>query len=568
MGDQPWLVHYPAEVAPTFDYPKHNVGRLLIDAASQFPTHTAVEFMGSKLTYQELLEAAYRFADGLHSLGVKSGERVAIMLPNCPQVVISYFGTLLYGGIAVMTNPLYMEGELTQQLSDSGAVVIVTLDLLVQRVLRVKPHTQVQHIIVASIAEYLRFPKNWMYPLKAKKDGQDLQVPNLPSVYKFKAWLKRGAPHPICREVDAERDIAILQYTGGTTGIAKGVMLTHYNLLANTIQTANWFYKARKGEEVFLAALPCFHVFGLTVLLNQAVYLAGQIVLLPRFDPKQVLAVIEKKQVSIFPGAPTMYIAINHHPEVKSFNISSIRACVSGSAPLPQEVQEQFEALTGGRLIEGYGLTEASPVTHANNVWGYRKLGSIGIPFPDTEAKIVNAETGEQLAVGEIGELIVRGPQVMVGYWQRDAETASVLRDGWLYTGDMGKMDAEGFFYIVDRKKDMINASGFKVYPRDVEEVLFEHPDIKEAVVIGVPDAYRGETVKAYVIVKDGSDVTAEQIIAWCRKHLAAFKVPRQVEFRTELPKTMIGKVLRRKLLEEVTQEQLKQDMAAEKGND
>ncbi|MCG7407401.1 long-chain fatty acid--CoA ligase [Paenibacillus sp. ACRRX] len=565
LGDQPWLVHYPAEVASTFDYPKHNVGRLLIDAASAFPTHTAVEFMGGKLTYQELLDGAYRFADGLHSLGIKPGERVAIMLPNCPQVIIAYFGTLLYGGIAVMTNPLYMEGELTQQLSDSGAVVIVTLDLLFKRVLRVKPHTQVQHIIVASIAEYLPFPKNWIYPIKAKKDGQDLHVPDLPSVYKFKAWLKRCHPHQVCKEVDAERDVAILQYTGGTTGIAKGVMLTHYNLIANTIQTANWFYQARRGKEVFLAALPCFHVFGLTVLLNQAVHLAGQIVLLPRFDPKQVLAVIEKKQVSIFPGAPTMYIAINHHPDVKSYNISSIRACVSGSAPLPQEVQEQFEALTGGRLIEGYGLTEASPVTHANNVWDYRKLGSIGIPFPDTEARIVNAETGEQLAVGEIGELIVRGPQVMVGYWQRQAETAAVLRDGWLYTGDMGKMDAEGFFYIVDRKKDMINASGFKVYPRDVEEVLFEHPDIKEAVVIGVPDAYRGETVKAYVILKDGSDVTAEQIIAWCRGHLAAFKVPRLVEFRTELPKTMVGKVLRRKLLEEVAQEQIEQALADEK---
>ncbi|MGZ9584550.1 long-chain-fatty-acid--CoA ligase [Paenibacillus marinisediminis] len=550
-GERPWLGHYPPEVAHSYEYPNDNLAQLLVNTAEQFPQHDALDFLGKRMSYEQVLEGAYRFADGLINLGVKKGDRVALMLPNCPQMLISYYGTLMMGGIVVMTNPLYVEGELSHQLRDSGAVAIVTLDQLFERVNNVRKLTNVEHVIVGSIAEYLPFPKNMLYKIKAKKDGQKLDVPELPYVHRFRSWLSKQKPVEACIEVDGENDIAMLQYTGGTTGVAKGVMLTHKNLMSNTIQATNWFYKARPGKEVFLGALPCFHVFGLTVLLNQAVYIAGELVLLPRFDVKTVLTQIQKKKATIFPGAPTMYIAINHAKDIKSYDISSIRACVSGSAPLPVEVQETFESLSGGRLIEGFGLTEASPITHANNIWGYRKIGSVGIPFPDTEAAIVNSETGEELPVGEIGELIVRGPQVMKGYWQRPEDTAAVLRNGWLYTGDMGRMDQEGFFYIVDRKKDMINASGFKVYPRDVEEVLFEHPDVKEAVVIGVPDPYRGETVKAFIVLKDDAKLTKEQVMAWCRGRLAAFKVPRIVEFRSELPKTMIGKVLRRKLIEE-----------------
>lgn len=550
-GDRPWLGHYPVEVAHSFEYPRHNLGKILVDTAEQYPNHDVLDFLGYRMSYAQVLEGARKFADGLHKLGVMRGDRVALMLPNCPQMLIAYYGTLLLGGIVVMTNPLYMEGELSHQMRDSGATVIVTIDLLLKRVQSVKELTSLRHIIVASIAEYLPFPKNFLYRIKAKKDGQNLSIPNQPHIYRFKSWLNSHTAVNRCAEVQPETDIAMLQYTGGTTGVAKGVMLTHMNLLTNTVQATHWFYKARRGQEVFLAALPCFHVFGLTVLLNQAVYIGGKLILVPRFDVKQVLTSIHKKRVTLFPGAPTMYIAINHAPDVKNYDLSSIRACVSGSAPLPQEVQDTFEGLTGGRLIEGFGLTEASPITHANNIWGYRKLGSVGIPFPDTEAAIVNPETGEEMPVGEVGEVIVRGPQVMKGYWQRPEDTAAVLKDGWLHTGDMGRMDEEGFFFIVDRKKDMINASGFKVYPRDVEEVLFDHPDIKEAVVIGVPDPYRGETVKAFVVLKDGSKVTQEQIIAWCRGKLAAFKVPRMVEIRTELPKTMVGKVLKRKLIEE-----------------
>ncbi|UHA73860.1 long-chain-fatty-acid--CoA ligase [Paenibacillus sp. 481] len=548
---RPWLRHYPPDVAHSFKYPRQNVAQLLVDAAAGFPSRNALSFMGSNMTYSELLDASTQFANGLLDLGVRTGDRVAIMLPNCPQLVIAYYGTLLMGGIVVMTNPLYMEGELTHQLNDSGAKTIVTLDLLHSRVLNVKRQTSLQTIIVASIREYLPFPKNILYPLKVKRAGQSLHVPSAPGILRFKSWLRKQRSAAVFHDVEAEQDIAVLQYTGGTTGVSKGVMLSHYNLVANTVQVSNWFSTGRKGEEVLLAALPCFHVFGLTVVLNLSAHVAGELVLIPRFETELVLRTIEKKRVTLFPGAPTMYIAINHHPDVKSYDLSSLRACVSGSAPLPLEVQERFEALTGGRLVEGYGLTEASPVTHANNVRGYRKIGTVGIPFQDTDARIVHPETGEQLAVGEIGELAVRGPQVMLGYWNRPDDTAAVLKDGWLLTGDMAICNEEAMFAIVDRKKDMIIASGFKVFPREVEEVLYEHPDVKEAAIIGAVDAYRGETVKAFIVPREGSQVTAESIEQWCRARLAAFKVPRLIEFRTELPKTMIGKVLRRKLIEE-----------------
>ncbi|WP_274364155.1 long-chain-fatty-acid--CoA ligase [Paenibacillus thermotolerans] len=548
---KPWLSSYPEEVAPTFQYPKHNVAKLLLDAADRFPARPAIQFMGAKLNYRQLENAAYRFANGLRRIGIGKGDRVAIMLPNCPQAVIAYFGTLLAGGIVVQTNPLYKEHELRHQLEDSGAKAIVVLNLLFKRVQTVLPRTRLRHIIVTSIADYLPFPKNLLYPIKVKRDGQHVDVPYSDDILAFKRLLATSPATPIHEQVDAERDTALLQYTGGTTGISKGVMLTHFNLVANTYQNIHWSYKSVDGEERFLAALPLFHVFGLTVLMNQAVLRGSLMILLPRFEADTVLQTIDRLKPTTFPGAPTMYIALINHPKIKEYDLSSIKVCVSGSSALPLEVQETFENISGGRLIEGYGLTEASPVTHANPIWGKRKIGSIGVPFPDTEAKIVNPDTGEELPAGEIGEVIVRGPQVMKGYWNRPDETEKVLKDGWLYTGDMGKMDEDGFFMIVDRKKDVIIASGFNVYPRDVEEVLFEHPAVREAVVAGVPDKYRGETVKAYIVVKEGAAVTGTELEAWCRERLAAYKVPRLFEFRESLPKTMIGKVLRRALIEE-----------------
>lgn len=548
---KPWLRHYPSEVAPTYEYPKHNLARLLVDSAHKFPDRPALYFLGKTLRYREVLEASYRFANVLKDLGVSPGDRVSIMLPNCPSAIIAYFGTLMMGGIVVMTNPLYVERELVHQLSDSGATVIVTLDLLFDRVQKAKGKTPIRHVIVTSIKDYLPFPKNVLYPIKMKKDGANLAVTYGDGVYSYKKLLREASRAPICVDVKADEDIALLQYTGGTTGISKGVMLTHTNLIANTYQTSHWCYRIRLGEERFLGAIPCFHVFGLTVLLNQSMYRAGMLILIPKFDINMILDTIHTLKPTIFPGAPTMYIALINHKRVKEVDISSINVCVSGSAPLPLEVQERFEALTGGRLIEGYGLTEASPVTHANPIWGFRKIGSIGIPFPDTDTKVIDSDSGQELPIGEIGEIIIKGPQVMKGYWQREHETAMTIRDGWLYTGDMGRIDEDGFFSIVDRKKDLIIAGGYNIYPRDIEEVLFEHPAILEAAVAGVPDEYRGETVKAFVVLRPGMTLTEKELELWCRERLAAYKVPRKVDFRESLPKTMIGKVLRRQLLEE-----------------
>ncbi|GFZ87676.1 long-chain-fatty-acid--CoA ligase [Paenibacillus marchantiophytorum] len=550
-GAKPWLQHYTEEVSPTYKYPKHNLARLLVDSAELFPNRPALYFMGKTLIYREVLEASYRFANVLKGLGVNAGDRVSIMLPNCPSAIIAYFGTLMMGGIVVMTNPLYVERELVHQLSDSGATVIVTLDLLFERVQKAKGKTMIRHVLVTSIKDYLPFPKNLLYPIKMKKDGAKLDVSYSEGVYNFKNLLRKASSAPVCVDVDADQDIALLQYTGGTTGLSKGVMLTHSNLIANTYQTCHWCYRIRMGEERFLGAIPCFHVFGLTVLLNQSMLRAGMLILIPKFDIDLILDTINKLKPTIFPGAPTMYIALINHKRVKEVDISSINVCVSGSAPLPLEIQEKFEELTGGRLIEGYGLTESSPVTHANPIWGYRKIGSIGIPLPDTEAKVVDVNSGEEMPIGEIGEILIKGPQVMKGYWQREQETTLTIQDGWLYTGDMGRMDEDGFFSIVDRKKDLIIAGGYNIYPREIEEVLFEHPAIQEAAVAGVPDEYRGETVKAFVVLKAGMSLTDKELELWCRERLAAYKVPRKVEFRQSLPKTMIGKVLRRQLLEE-----------------
>jgi len=390
-----------------------------------------------------------------------------------------------------------------------------------------------------------------LYPLVQKKDGHNPQVTYGSDVEPFLSVLKESANNPVKIEVDPEHDIALLQYTGGTTGVAKGVMLTHANLIANAVQCKAVLYKLKMGRDRILGALPLFHVYGMTTVMNKGISIAAEIILVPKFDVKQILELISKTKPTLFPGAPTMYIGLINHPDLQKYDLSSIEACVSGSAPLPVEVKNRFEELTGGKLVEGYGLTEASPVTHSNPIWGKSITGSIGLPWPDTDSRVLDPSTGEELPTGQIGELAVKGPQVMVGYWNRPEDTAAVLKDGWLLTGDMGYMDEDGYFYIVDRKKDMIIAGGFNIYPREVEEVLFEHPAIQEAAVIGVPDPYRGETVKAFVVLKQGMEASEEELEKHCREKLAAYKIPRLYEFRSELPKTMVGKVLRRQLQEE-----------------
>ncbi|MDY7223643.1 AMP-binding protein [Halalkalibacterium halodurans] len=555
VENREWFNAYPKEVPHTIDYPNQTLHDLIKEAATTYPHHVALHFLGKTMTYQLFYEQVQRFAANLQQLGLQKGERVSIMLPNCPQAVIAYYGVLVAGGVVVQTNPLYVERELNHQLIDSGARFIVCLDVLYPRVIKSREGAPLEHIIVTAIKDYLPFPKNMIYPFiqKPKPKGK---IGYGSHVHRFVPMAQSGSTNPTSVPIDPKEDLALLQYTGGTTGVAKGVMLTHYNLVANTIQCRKWMYKWRDGQERTLAVLPFFHVYGMTTSMNLTLMTGSELHIVPRFDPLQVLKMIDKKKITMFPGAPTMYIALINHPDLKKYDLSSIEACISGSSSLPAEVQQTFEQLTGGRLVEGYGLTEASPVTNCNLVWGERKDQSIGVPWPDTDVHIRSLETGESLPSGEIGEVVVRGPQVMKGYWNRPEETNATLQNGWLYTGDMGYKDEEGYFYIVDRKKDMIIAGGFNIYPREVEEVLYAHAKVQEAVVIGVPDEYRGETVKAFIVVKEGESVSEKELNDYCRTHLAAYKVPRKYEFRDDLPKTMVGKVLKRVLIEEETKKQ------------
>lgn len=550
MG-RPWLACYEPNVPESIPYPDVPLYQLLNDAVSRFPKNKALSFYGKETTYKELDVQTTRFANALKSLGVKKGDRVAVMLPNVPQCVIAYYGVLKLGAVVVMTNPLYVNREIQVQMVDSGAETIIALDFFYPRIASVFKETPLKNIILTSIRDGLPLLLSLLYPIKAKKEGQWIKVPHKPPVYNM-ARLIKSAPDSVPDVAVHSSDLALLQYTGGTTGTPKGVMLSHSNLVANTLQCRYWMTNLIEGEEIFLAVIPFFHVYGMSTCMNLAIHLGATLVLQPRFVTKDVLKAIRKTRPTLFMGIQAMYVAINNFPGVQGYDLSSIKTCISGAGPLHVEVQRRFEAITGGKLVEGFGLSEASPVTHCSPINGKRKPGSIGLPFPDTVAKIVDEETGtKSLKIGEIGELVVKGPQVMQGYWKKTDETDQTLRDGWLYTGDMARMDEEGYFFIVDRKKDMIKTKGENVYPRDVEEVIFEHAKVKDAVVLGLPDHFAGEIVKAYIVLKEGESSTAEEMIRFCRERLARFKVPKQVEFRKELPKTIIGKVLRRVLLEE-----------------
>lgn len=555
MENKPWLSHYPEEIPKTLQLEEKPVHAYLTEAAGNYSEKIAIHFMGKELTYKEVYESSVKLAGYLRKLGIKKGDKVAIMLPNGPQSVISYYGVLYAGGVVVQTNPLYTERELAYQMEDSEATAIITLDILFPRVSKVSGKTQIKDIIVTAVKDYLPFPKNVVYPfIQKKQTGMVVKVEHSGNHHLLKKILTETDFEipPADPDFDFENDLALLQYTGGTTGFPKGVMLTHKNLVANATMCDAWIYKAKKGDEVVLGLLPFFHVYGMTAVLILSVMQGYKMVLLPKFDAETTLKTIQKQRPTLFPGAPTIYIGLLNHPDIKKYDLSSIDSCISGSAPLPVDVQQQFEEVTGGKLVEGYGLTESSPVTHANFVWDKKRVkGSIGVPWPDTDSAIFSLETGEKLPPGEIGEIAVKGPQVMKGYWNRPEETEQVLKDGWLFTGDLGYMDEEGYFYVVDRKKDMIIAGGYNIYPREVEEILYEHPEIQEAVVAGVPDPYRGETVKAYVVLKENANITEADLNAFTRKHLAAYKIPRIYEFRKELPKTAVGKILRRTLIEE-----------------
>ncbi|OMP67497.1 long-chain-fatty-acid--CoA ligase [Domibacillus epiphyticus] len=553
MSEKPWLAHYPPEIPVTIDYPEQPLPLFLTKAAAEYGEKTAIHFLGKELSYKELYESALKAAAYLKKIGVEKGDRVAIMLPNSPQAVISFYGAMYAGAVVVQFNPLYTEREIEYQLKDCGAKVIIALDLLYPRIQKIISSTLLEHIIVTAIKDYLPFPKNIIYPyIQKKQTGIVVHIENRNNNHHFIKIMEEPAAKEEKLDIDLENDPAVLQYTGGTTGFPKGVMLTHKNLVANASMCGAWMYKYRPGEETLLGIIPFFHVYGMTTVMILSVMQGYKMLLLPKFDAKTTLKTIQKQKPTIFPGAPTIYIALLNHPDMTKYNLSSIDACISGSAPLPVDVQQKFEDITGGKLVEGYGLTETSPVTHANFIWGDRIKGSVGVPWPDTDAVIVSLQTNEPVEKpGELGEIAVKGPQVMKGYWNRPDETDQSFHNGWFLTGDIGYMDEKGYFYVVDRKKDMIIAGGFNIYPRDVEEVIYEHEAIQEAVVAGVPDPYRGETVKAYIVLKEGHHVNEKELDNYCRKHLAAYKVPRIYEFRDELPKTAVGKILRRSLIEE-----------------
>ena len=547
--ERPWLAHYDPEVPHSFSPVPRPMHTLLEDAARQWPDRPALVFQNWTLNYARLNRLSAILAANLRKQGLRRGERVAIMLPNTPQAVIAYWGVLRAGATVVFTNPLYMETEIIHQFRDSGARFLIVLDLLWPKIAPLRGKLPIEKYFATGIKDGLRFPLDLLYRLKCWREGKKTCVPaDDPNVLPWSTLLQ-GTTGYTCQEIIPGKDLALLQYTGGTTGLAKGCMITHASLYANVSQCSAMLPGLSKGHQTFLGVLPFFHIYGLTVCLNLATFMAATQIIFPRFVPGDLLKAIQKYRPTAFPGAPSVYISLLQQKNVGSFDLSSIRYCVSGSAPMPVEWFEQFTKATGTRICEGYGLTEASPVTHINPLDGVAKHGSIGLPVPGTEAKIVDQDLGgPPLPPGKMGELVIRGPQVMAGYYNRPDETADVLRNGWLYTGDIAFMDEDGYFFIVDRKKDLIISAGYNIYPREIDEVLHQHPKVQEAVAVGVPCDARGEVVKAYVVVKHGESMTKAEVIGFCRQKLAGYKVPRHVEFRESLPKTMVGKVLRRAL--------------------
>ncbi|KUP08101.1 AMP-dependent synthetase [Bacillus coahuilensis p1.1.43] len=532
-----WLAKYPeGTVTHDISIPEISLPQMLQQSVVKYSEHIATSFYGRTTSYKELYHYVVGFASSLQKTGFQKGDRLAIMLPNCPQYVIAYYGTLLAGGIVTQINPMLVERELEYILKDSGSTAIVSFDALYPRVKAVQERTHVETVLTVSLQEEF--------------------TPDLPDLT-FTHFLQSSDGNFTPIDIDPKHDVAVLQYTGGTTGRSKGAMLTHFNLMANTSQSFEFYQKEfQVGNDKCLTVIPIFHVFGMSVCMNLTLFCGSEIVMLPRFDLQEVLETIKREQPTVFPGVPTMYVAIANHPNAESYGIDSIRVCNSGSAPMPVEVMKAFEQKTGAKITEGYGLSEAAPVTHSNPPFSKRKPGTCGLGYPQTEYKVVDIATGTmECKPGELGELIIRGPQIMKGYWNMPEETENTIRDGWLLTGDIVSVDEEGYLSIVDRKKDMIIAGGFNIYPRDIEEVLYEHPVIQEAVVIGVPDEYRGETVKAFLVFKEGKQATEEELLEYCRANLSAYKVPTFFEIRDELPKTSVGKILRRALRDETVKQ-------------
>lgn len=556
LADKPWLKNYDAGVPLAVEYPNHTLQKFVEDAARKHPNHAALIFKGNKITYRTLNRLSYRVANALHASGFKKGERAVVYMPNTPQFVIAYLGILKAGGIVIATNPLYTERELTHQLHDCGAETVFVLSLFYDKLKKVQEggQTNVKRIIVSNIKEYLPAHLRILFTMvKEKKEGHYAKLQE--GDIWFQDFLARGRGGAKPQFDVSGDDVALLQYTGGTTGLSKGAIALHRNMVANTYMMRYWMFDWTEAQEVILTAIPLFHSYGMVTAMHFGFSIAATLILIPNpRDQKDVLGSIDKYKPTMFPGVPAMYIAINNNPKVQAgkYNVGSIRVCLSGSAPLLLKTKERFEEITGGTLVEGYGMTETHVATHANPIKGRNVVGSIGLPLPGVECRIVDAEdASKELDIGEIGELLIKSPTVMAGYWNMPDATETTLVDDWLYTGDIVECDEEGYFYIRDRKKDMIIAGGYNIYPREVEEVLISHPAIMEVAVAGLPHERRGETVKAWVVLHKKGSITEDELIQWSKSQLAAYKYPRLIEFRDDLPKSTVGKILKRLLIKE-----------------
>ena len=548
-GKKIWAESYAQGVTQHVDYQDILISQYLEQSVKAFPDNPALIFQGYTLTFMQLNDLVCRFAAALKKFGIKKGDSVAILLPNVIPCVVAYYATLKIGGITVFNNPLYADRELEHQFRDSGAKLLITLDLLADRMIKLREKTDITTIVYTSIGDYLPFIKRLLFPLVAKQKGLAKAVAPAPNLHRFKDLIAKYPPDTGQADITMD-DVAMYQYTGGTTGVSKGVMLTHRNISYQVQQLEAWFPEFEKGKETMLGALPFFHVFGMSTSMNFAVKMGWNNVLVPKPQPEALLEAISKAKVSFAPMVPTMYIGILDHPNMEKTDLSSIKGCFSGSAPLPVDVINTFQKKTGGIIVEGFGLTETTPVTHINPFHGKRIVGSIGLPIPDTVCKIVDLKDNtRQMPLGEPGELLIKGPQIMKGYLnQPDATAETITEDGFLCSGDVARMDENGYFYIVDRIKDMILSGGYNVYPRDIDEVLFEHPKILEGCAVGIPHPKRGEAVKAFVTLKQGETMTEKEIIDYCGTKLAKYKLPVVVEFRNKLPKSNVGKILRKDL--------------------
>lgn len=547
-GSKIWLKSYDEGVSEKLDFDELLLPDMLARSQQKFPNNDALIFQGYRQSFSDLSDMVGRFATALNNFGIKKGDRVAILLPNIIPCVAAYYGIMKMGAVAVMNCPLYSDRELLHQLKDSGAKILVTLDLLANRMINIRPQTEIEQIIYTSIGDYLPFPKNLIFPLIAKQKKLAAKVMEADDVFKWEDIIANTvAIEPI---IDLKpEDLAMIQYTGGTTGVAKGAKLTHGNLSQQVQQVGAWFQEFEDGEHVMLGALPFFHVFGLTTAMNLSIKKGWGNILIPRPEPGKLLKAIRDFKPTFGPLVPTMYIGMLSHEDLESTDMTCFKGLFSGSAPLPIEVIREFEERTGAVIVEGYGLTESSPVTHINPFRGRRKVGSIGIPLPDTDCKIVEiSEPEKEVKAGEPGELLIKGPQVMAGYWEQEEETEKALQGEWLHTGDVATMDSDGYFTIVDRVKDMIISGGMNVYPREIDEVLYTHPQIKEVSSIGIPHPSRGEQVKSFIVLQEGETCDVDDIKGFCRERLAVFKLPTVIEFVEELPKSIVGKVLKQEL--------------------